>query len=398
MTPGAAVPAPQFAAVRSVLCLRTLARLAAAFCLAGALGACATVPADEERIGSLRLIGEQRMALMQPFAGTTAGGLSGIDYDAASGQWLMESDDRSAIDPARFYGARMDIGAHGFTGMTLTDVYYWRQPDGSTYPNLKTRSAADPEVPDIESLRIDPRDGTLWYTSEGDRRLGLDPFVRHARRDGSYLATLPLPALFKVSATHEQGPRNNLTFEGLSFAADGNSLWVSMEAPLYEDGPLPTPTAGAVARVTQFDRAGAVLAQYAYPLDPLPMAPAPGKAADNGISEVLALNGGALLVLERAGIQGADGSYRNAVRLYEMQLAGATDVQSLPALAGATYRAATKRLVLDLNTLGLERLDNLESLSWGPRLPNGHRTLMIASDDNFNKNQVTQFLLFEVLP
>ena len=35
---------------------------------------------------------------------------------------------------------------------------------------------------------------------------------------------------------------------------------------------------------------------------------------------------------------------------------------------------------------------------FGPRLPNGHATLVFASDDNFGKGQVTQFLLFEVLP
>jgi hypothetical protein len=37
-------------------------------------------------------------------------------------------------------------------------------------------------------------------------------------------------------------------------------------------------------------------------------------------------------------------------------------------------------------------------MAFGPRLPNGHATLVLASDDNFGKSQVTQFLLFEVLP
>ena len=52
---------------------------------------------------------------------------------------------------------------------------------------------------------------------------------------------------------------------------------------------------------------GQVLEQILYPLDPIPVAPAPGKFADNGVSELLAMSGGGLLALERSGTQGADG-------------------------------------------------------------------------------------------
>ena len=47
------------------------------------LSACASFPHDAP-IAGLRLIGEQRIALKQAFEGTTVGGLSGIDYDAAN--------------------------------------------------------------------------------------------------------------------------------------------------------------------------------------------------------------------------------------------------------------------------------------------------------------------------
>jgi hypothetical protein len=36
-------------------------------------------------------------------------------------------------------------------------------------------------------------------------------------------------------------------------------------------------------------------------------------------------------------------------------------------------------------------------MSFGPRLPNGNRTLSVASDDNFNQRQINQFLAFEIL-
>jgi hypothetical protein len=76
----------------------------------------------------------------------------------------------------------------------------------------------------------------------------------------------------------------------------------------------------------------------------------------------------------------------------------AADVQRAGGLQGASYRPATKRLVLDFARLGLPALDNVEGFGFGPRLPNGHDTLVFVSDDNFSRTQVTQLLLFEVLP
>ena len=359
------------------------------------LSACATVSADSP-IASLRLIGEQRIALKQPFNGTLVGGLSGIDYDAASGDWVLESDDRSEFNPARFYRATLSYDANGFSGVKLNSVHFLKQASGGNYPNLAhARLERGDQVPDVETMRVDPKDGSLWYGSEGNRKVGLDPFVAHADRDGRYLAALPTPAMFKVSQD-ELGSRNNMSFEGLSFSADGNSLWLGMEAALYQDGPLATPEHGSVVRITQLDRAGQVLAQYAYPIDAIASSPAPGRNADNGVSEILAIDAHRLLIVERAGVEDADGVYANHVRLYEMDVAGATDIKAVPALAGAAYVPARKRLLLDLEKIGLPRVDNLEGISWGPRLANGRRSLVMVSDDNFNAQQVTQLLVFEV--
>jgi hypothetical protein len=370
--------------------MRNLVLAAAGALLAG----CAAEPGagTEYSVASLRFIGEQRIPLKLEVEGTTAGGFSGIDYDPASQTWFIESDDRSNINSARFYTAKLDYDASAFRSVTLTGVRFFRQADGSVYPG----PAKGGDVPDIETIRVDPLDGSIWYASEGDRRYGLNPWLRHATREGALLGEMPLPENFKVWKDAERGSRNNLSLEGLTFAPDGKSLWLSLEAPLYEDGPEPTPLHGAVTRITRFARDGKVLGQYGYQIDAIPAAPAPGKAADNGVSEILAVNSHELLVLERAAAQGADGLYTNYVRVYAMDIEGATDVQGLSALAGASFTPARKRLVLDLNTLGLPALDNVEGISWGPLLANGRRSLVLISDDNFGKNQVTQLLLFEV--
>ena len=52
-----------------------------------------------------------------------------------------------------------------------------------------------------------------------------------------------------------------------------------------------------------------------------------------------------------------------------------------------------KTLLLDLNTLGIP-LDNVEGMTLGPRLPDGRRSLVLVSDNNFAASQFTQFLLF----
>ena len=78
---------------------------------------------------------------------------------------------------------------------------------------------------------------------------------------------------------------------------------------------------------------------------------------------------------------------------------GATDGRGLASLVGADYKPGRKRLVLDLNTLGLAKLDNIEGIAWGPKLPNGNDTLVLVSDNNFNTaSQITQLLAFEVQP
>jgi hypothetical protein len=364
-----------------------------------ALGACAQLPVQQPNtVSSLRFIGEQRLPYRMQFQGTMVGGLSGIDYDAANDEWVMISDDRSQHNPARYYRARLAFDEHAFQPVQLTGVTMLLQPDGSVYPPKEGYKAGHGVVPDLETMRVDPRDASIWYASEGDVKLGLDPFVRHATRDGRFISELPLPPLFTVSKERKSGPRDNQAFEGLSFAPDGRTLWVSLEGPMYQDGPEPDPAHGAINRITHFTRDGKVLGQYAYPLDAIPATPGKGKAADNGISEMLSLSDTRLLTLERSGVQADDDSYRTYVRIYEIDAAGASDIQNLPTLKGAQFTQMKKRLVLDLASVGLPIIDNLEGIAFGPRLANGHASLMLISDDNFSKSQVTQFLLFEVIP
>ncbi len=363
----------------------------AALSLALAFPAAAQSTAE---IGGLRFIGAVTVPNDQTIDGTLVGGLSGIDYDPAANLWYLISDDKSDKNPARFYTAKLAFDKARFASVEIEHAVTLLQADGQPYPNAK----AGGDVPDPESIRRDPETGNLWWISEGDRKLGLSPFLRIAAPDGKQARDIPTPDIFTMNKDQEIGPRHNLGFEGLSFAPDGKSVWLTMESALYQDGPIATPSAGTIARLTRLDRDGKVLAQFAYPLDPIQAVPA-GKNGDNGVSEILALDDTHALVLERSGVEGADGIWKLYIRIYAIDTTGATDIAAVPSLASANYIPVTKRLVIDLaKTADVGRVDNIEGMSWGPMLADGKRSLVLVSDNNFNPAQITQFLAFEVSP
>jgi hypothetical protein len=371
----------------------SLLRNVPAFAALSLFVACA-LPAKPQpvEIGGLRFIGSAVVPNDTVVDGTLVGGLSGIDYDPKADLWYLVSDDKSEKSPARFYVAKLAFNDTGLASVDIRHAVTLLQADGTPYPE------SGGEVPDAEAMRRDPRTGKLWWTSEGDRKSGLSPFLRIAAPDGKFAATVQVPAMFRVNTAQEIGPRNNSAFEGLSFAPDGGSVWLAMESALYQDGLISTPTAGAVSRLTHLDREGKVLGQFAYPVDPVQAVPT-GEHGDNGLSDFLAIDDHRALALERSGVESADGVWTVYIRIYEVDISGATDIAAIPSLAGAGYQAVSKRLVINLNrTPGLPHIDNIEGLSWGPVLANGKRSLVLVSDNNFNDDQVTEILAFEVEP
>ena len=392
--------------------MNTLAKIAvSALALAGIVGLPACSDSDEEEIhiGSLRLIGQQVLPRRLDFQGTTVGGLSGIDYDAANNRYVLISDDRTTTDSGqapRMYTAQLNFDVNGFSGVQFLSTFTMKQPNGAVYPKVP-----DPLVADPEAVRIDRANGNLLWVSEGDRALAsasnptariIDPFIREIKSDGSAVREYSLPAMFKMSAT-DAGPRGNSVFEGLAFTPSNTKAVVIMEGALFQDGPAPTTNAGAISRLTVFDRAsGAATAQYAYLLDKVQAEPVPaGQFTVNGATEILALSESRFLVLERSFSVGVVG---NQVRLYEINTANATNVLSLAALTSSNHTPVTKRLVIDFETLKaqLGGIANLEGMTFGPRLANGRHSLVVVADDNFptadSATDRNQFLVFEVLP
>ncbi|RSN14910.1 3-phytase [Streptomyces sp. WAC 05977] len=357
-------------------------------------------PAAEAGHRPLRLIGEQIVPNALSYEGTVVGGLSSIDFDPRTGEYALICDDRSAINPARFYTAKFSVDAKGLGPVTFAGTKPLLRPDGTPYPPLAKNDPAQPpnmQTIDPEELRVDPWTGQYLWSQEGERSAAarIDPSIREAKRDGAYVRDLPIPANEKMTET--TGPRQNLALEGLTFAGFGSLVASSAEGPLLQDGPEANTTSGALSRITLQSRFGPVLAQYAYPQEKVFASPnPPGGFATTGISSLLAVDQAdptRYLVMERSFVTGVG----NKVRIYEIDTKGATNILKTPSLADAKkVKPVKKRLLADLADFKLSTVDNVEGMTWGPRLPNGERSLVLVSDNNFSATQVTQFIALAV--
>jgi hypothetical protein len=162
---------------------------------------------------------------------------------------------------------------------------------------------------------------------------------------------------------------------------NGRFAFVGTENARFQDGPPATVSNGSPARIVRYDlQTGRLDRQWAYTTDPVAEPPNPATAFSvNGLVELLPLNNEFLIAMERSFSVGAPGT-GNTIRLYKVALPG-----------GAS--PVEKTLLLDLADLHLP-LDNVEGMTFGPRLQDGRRSVVLVSDNNFAASQFTQFLLF----
>lgn len=350
---------------------------------------------DRKDVAGIEFLGEVTLPTGAQFDGTEVGGLSGITYDKAAGVFYAISDDRSQIDPARFYTLTIDLADLELDpgDVAFTDVTTVKDASGTPFPAL----SLDPEG-------IARAPNGLYISSEGEAKPGVRltaPFVNRFGLDGQQSSALPVDPRFLPTADRSSGIRDNLAFESLTVTPDGKTLYTATENALLQDGPAATRESGTASRIVRYDVAtGDETAEFVYITDPVAAEPVhPDTFATNGLVDLLALdNRGTLLAVERSFSNGVG----NTIKIYEVGLQGATDVSETEAIetesddgeleveVGAPAR---KELVLDLADLGIP-LDNIEGISFGPTLPGGRPSLILVSDNNFSGTQFTQVLAF----
>jgi hypothetical protein len=347
---------------------------------------------------AIEYIGEYQIPNNFQFKNTPVGGLSGLTYDRNHDRFYVVSDDRSDKAPARFYTVKLALDTTNpqqikFNQVDITDVTLLKNAKGETYP----QGTIDPEA-----IAVTPQ-ASVFVASEGFRDKGVPPFIdEFDLKTGRVKQALPIPNRYLPDAEGKRGIQNNLAFEGMTlsptgtlpasgeplriFAATESALIQDKEvAKVGKDGKIP----GAKNRWLHYlltDRPE-IVSEHLYQLDSPPLG-----SIEHGLSEIQAIDtSGHFLTLERS-----FGLFGFRIKLFQATTAGATDTSKIDSFKGnTTIQPIQKQLAFDLKSLGIY-IDNQEGMALGKRLPDGSQTLLLVSDNNFMKRQITQFLLFKI--
>lgn len=183
---------------------------------------------------------------------------------------------------------------------------------------------------------------------------------------GAFVRALPRPAIYA-------NRRSNFGFESLSLNRTQSSLWTCNEEAITVDGPLSTSNAGTLVRILKYNYTASTpipVAAYSYRTDPVHGTFVSGSRS--GVSQIVALPNGKLLVLERSFALTAS-VYQT--RIYEVDVSAATDVLAFPTTFEVAHVQATKRLLYSGSQT------NLEGLCLGPKLAAGGYALLGFVDD-----------------
>lgn len=305
------------------------------------------------------------------FEGTQVSGLSALARVGRESAIALV--DNIGTTPARFYHLRYHT--RGDLDVEVDDVTTLTRPDGTAYTGADF---------DGEGMVVERGGKTILASSE------TEPSIRRFQRsDGRQVGELSVPSRFHVAPAGDAA--ENATFESLSVAPDGRTLYAGMEGPLASDG---VDTSGrGLNRILRYEGLPGgtyeVAEQLAYRTD-----------QGLGLVELVALGGDQVLALER----GYTPDVGNTIRLYQVDTADASDVTGVPSLQSASdpHTFVVKDLLVDLVTCPPSGatakqpqpnplLDNVEAMALGRRLGGDRYELLLLSDDNANPTQITRF-------
>ena len=359
---------------------------------------CSTVKTNETANSNLRstLLNSVEIPFNKEFKNTVVGGLSSIDYDPKNDLYYFISDDRAVYNDARFYTAKIHLGSNKIDSIAFKNIVFLKNAAGEKYSSWEKQP--DKSI-DPEELRYNPKTKTVVWSSEGARIMSKDfsvlqhPAVHTATTEGNFINTFNLPANLNMQK-EEKGPRNNSVLEGITFNKNYTTLYTNIEEPLYEDDTEASITKGGLIRLYAFDiKSRKNTAQYGYLLDPIVHEPNPAAGfAVNGVSAIQYYGKDQLLVVERSYSVGKQAC---TIKVYLCDFSKATDVKNIASLQNHEFTLASKKLILNMDDLGIF-IDNIEGVTFGPKLSNGKQSLLFVSDNNFSNKQKTQVLLFEV--
>ena len=333
-------------------------------------------------IPKITFLGEVNFPTGLKFKNTEVGGLSGITYNGDKQIYYAISDDRSSKAAARFYTLEIDLDREKISEETVTfiDVTTLLNETGQPFPPLS-----------IDSEGITFTQKSLFISSEGDRKRQIQPFIREFSLVGKQLQSLPIPEKFLIQP--DSGVINNRALENLTVTPSKKYLFTATENALIQDGTEANISTGSPCRILQYDLIkGEAKKEFLYITEPITSTSNNfGDFETNGLAEIIALDDTHLLSLERSFSLDTG----NVIKLFKVDLSNADNIQKINSLNNQfTHISPVKKeLLSDLSNLELI-LDNIEGMTFGPKLADGQRSLILVSDNNFNPLQSTQVLIF----
>lgn len=313
--------------------------------------------------------------------GTLVGGLSGIDF--YNNQYYLVSDDSK--NP-RVYFATIDIYDNIISNISIDNV-------------LLVNDSL--HFLDLESIRYNYILDEIILTNEGHINTKKNPSLFSINERGIIARSFQIPSAF--NAKSKQMPRHNGTLEGLSISYDKSGYWIAMELPLKVDGPEPKflETKSPV-RITYInDKTKSPEKQFSYFLDAIAKNPNE-KFAVNGLTDLIEYKKDVFIIIERSYSSGFR-NQGNTIKLYMVDSRKASNTLGISSLEDSEFTPAKKELLLNFDNIRSEltnnSIDNIEGITLGPKLSNGNNSLILISDNNFNRmeKQLNQFILLELV-
>jgi hypothetical protein len=320
---------------------------------------------------------------------TEVGGLSGITYNPEQQVYYAISDDSSNKNKARFYTLNIDLSSGSLpeTGVSVIGVTQLLTETGETF----TKDSLDPEG-------IAFSGNSVFIASEGNFYGNILDFIKEFSLQGKLLRSLPIPEKFRdKNWSKNQGVRSNLSLESLTITPDKNYLFTASENALIQDGEIANLDRGTPSRILRYNlQTNQPDREFLYFTDPLANSSFIAEQYDRqGLVDLLAIDQEHLISLERSFSLGLG----YTIKLFLVNLEKADNIQELESikLANSEIVPAEKTLLLNLNSLNI-LIDNIEGLTWGSPLPEGGRSLILISDNNFMSLQTTQIIALRINP
>ncbi len=327
------------------------------------------------------------------------GGLSAIDYTGIKNRYLVLSDrgagDGAASYPCRFHEVDITVSpSDGRVAMELvqstlmTDAQqkFWT---GNLAPLKAWDGSGHAPCLDPEGIRV--LDDSRIVVSD-EYGPSLDVFDR----SGKLLRSISIPERYLLSECRPNpwttGTYTNRGIEGVAITPDQKWVVGVMQGPLVQDGRIENAKClGVMTRWLIRSLSTEVTKDWIYPLE----------NESTGVSEVLAIDNQRFLVIERDSKIGSEAKIK---KIFLADASQATDVSEVASLRDGIptgHQAISKTLLIDLldpeyGMSGATAPEKPEGLTWGPRLADGRRLLLVCFDNDFEPTMDTIIAAFAI--